>query len=86
MMGSKHTKYLISNREVTMRRHVEFPSSQDLHEDDGAAYDSIYQQASTAFERLLAEQERATIARCSLEEPTDHEAEGAMLYVMSRSR
>ena len=45
--------------------------------------DNIYKQASDAIERLLARhQSSAEMAR--QEDPSDHEAEGAMRYVMSR--
>jgi hypothetical protein len=45
--------------------------------------DNIYKQASDAIERLLARhQSSAELAR--QEDPSDHEAEGAMRYVMSR--
>jgi hypothetical protein len=48
--------------------------------------DNIYRQASDAIERLLAQKEILEIEFSVPEDPTDHEAEGAMLYVMSRGR
>lgn len=48
--------------------------------------DNIYRQASNAIECLLAQKEILEIELSVPEEPTDHEAEGAMLYVMSRGR
>ena len=48
--------------------------------------DNIYRQASNAIECLLAQKEILEIEMSVPEEPTDHEAEGAMLYVMSRGR
>jgi hypothetical protein len=48
--------------------------------------DNIYRQASNAIESLLAQKEILEIESSVPEEPTDHEAEGAMLYVMSRAR
>jgi hypothetical protein len=53
---------------------------------EDANYDSIYRQASNAFERFLAQQEENQSGLPLSVEPTDHEAEGAMLYVMSRGR
>jgi hypothetical protein len=52
---------------------------------DDASDNNIYRQASEAIKVLLAQQQQG----CSMElrepdEPTDHEAEGAMRYVMSR--
>ena len=46
---------------------------------------NIYKQASTAIERLSA-LHRGSSMEAPQEEPTDHEAEGAMRYVMSRGR
>jgi len=55
---------------------------QSLRGEDGSD-DNIYKQASDAIERLLARhQSSAGLAR--QEDPSDHEAEGAMRYVMSR--
>jgi hypothetical protein len=48
--------------------------------------DNIYRQASMAIERLLTQKEILEIELSVPEDPTDHEAEGAMLYVMSRGR
>jgi hypothetical protein len=48
--------------------------------------DNIYLQASNAIERLIAQKEILEIELSVPEDPTDHEAEGAMLYVMSRGR
>lgn len=48
--------------------------------------DNIYRQASNAIESLLAQQEGLQNELPLPEEPTDHEAEGAMLYVMSRGK
>ena len=53
---------------------------------DNADDDNIYRQASNAIKCLLAQQEEIQIEMPGSEEPTDHEAEGAMLYVMSRGR
>jgi hypothetical protein len=50
---------------------------------ENSSDDNIYKQASDAIERLLARyQSSAELAR--QEDPSDHEAEGAMRYVMSR--
>ncbi len=46
--------------------------------------DAIYRRASDAFEPLLARQEESQKGPRLSEEPTDHEAEGAMRYIMSR--
>jgi hypothetical protein len=46
--------------------------------------DNIYRRASNAIEGLLAAKEILEIELSVPEEPTDHEAEGAMRYVMSR--
>jgi len=51
---------------------------------DDASDDNIYRQASEAIEQLLAQQKGGSIQLLSQEEPSDHEAEGAMRYVMSR--
>jgi hypothetical protein len=48
--------------------------------------DNLYRQASNAIERLLAQNEILEMELSVPEAPTDHEAEGAMLYVMSRGR
>jgi hypothetical protein len=53
---------------------------------DDANGDNIYRQASNAIECLLAQKEILEIELSVPEDPTDHEAEGAMLYVMSRGR
>jgi hypothetical protein len=53
---------------------------------DDSSKANIYKQASDAIERLLALSGRRTIEVQPQEEPTDHEAEGAMRYVMSRGR
>jgi hypothetical protein len=53
---------------------------------DDANGDNIYRQASNAIECLLAQREILELELSVSEEPTDHEAEGAMLYVMSRGR
>ena len=45
--------------------------------------DNIYKQASDAIERLLARHQSST-GLTRQEDPSDHEAEGAMRYVMSR--
>jgi hypothetical protein len=49
---------------------------------DDANEDNIYRQASDAIGRLLSEHNKPP----SSEEPTDHEAEGAMRYVMARGK
>ena len=46
--------------------------------------DNIYKQASDAIERLLARRQEFSTGLAQQEEPSDHEAEGAMRYVMSR--
>jgi hypothetical protein len=53
---------------------------------DDANDDNIYRQASNAIECLLAQNEILEFELSAPEAPTDHEAEGAMLYVMSRGR
>jgi hypothetical protein len=53
---------------------------------DDASDDNIYRQASNALECLLAQEKGRRPGVPLPEEPTDHEAEGAMLYVMSRGR
>jgi len=58
---------------------------QSLMGDDASA-NNIYRQAADAIERLLAEQKRVPIELRGQEDPSDHEAEGAMRYVMSRGR
>jgi hypothetical protein len=50
---------------------------------DDSSRDNIYKQASDAIERLLARRQECSAALAQ-EEPSDHEAEGAMRYVMSR--
>lgn len=47
---------------------------------------NIYKQASAAIERLSALHRGSSMEAPPQEEPTDHEAEGAMRYVMSRGR
>jgi hypothetical protein len=47
--------------------------------------DNIYKQASDAIERLLARHQGCSTGSARQEDPSDHEAEGAMRYVMSRS-
>jgi hypothetical protein len=51
---------------------------------DDSSEANIYKQASDAIERLSELHEERTIEMLPREEPTDHEAEGAMRYVMSR--
>ena len=46
--------------------------------------DNIYKQASDAIERLLARRHESSTGLAQPEDPSDHEAEGAMRYVMSR--
>ena len=46
--------------------------------------DNIYKQASDAIERLLARHQERSTGLARQEDPSDHEAEGAMRYVMSR--
>lgn len=53
---------------------------------DDTSVDNIYRQASNAIECLLAREGFFEIDLSVPEEPSDHEAEGAMLYVMSRAR
>jgi hypothetical protein len=53
---------------------------------DEASGDNIYRQASDAIERLLAQQKEPSTGLPLQEEPSDHEAEGAMRYVMSRGQ
>ncbi len=48
--------------------------------------DNLFQKASDAMDRALMEKEGSWTELPSREGPTDHEAEGAMLYVMSRGR
>jgi hypothetical protein len=45
---------------------------------------NIYKQASDAIERLLARHQESATGLALQEDPSDHEAEGAMRYVMSR--
>ena len=68
-----------------MESYSESPTRLQSPISEDANYDSIYRQASNAFERFLAQQEENQWTPLSAE-PTDHEAEGAMLYVMSRGR
>jgi len=51
---------------------------------DDSSEANIYKQASDAIERLSALHGGRSIATLPQDEPTDHEAEGAMRYVMSR--
>ncbi len=52
---------------------------------DDANDNNIYRQASEAIRVLLAQQQQAhSMESREPDEPTDHEAEGAMRYVMSR--
>jgi hypothetical protein len=51
---------------------------------DDSSRDNIYKQASDAIERLLARRQEFSTGLAQQEEPSDHEAEGAMRYVMSR--
>ena len=46
--------------------------------------DNIYKLASDAIERLLARRHESSTRLAQPEDPSDHEAEGAMRYVMSR--
>jgi len=46
--------------------------------------DNIYKQASDAIERLLALHQGRSTELAQQEDPSDHEAEGAMRYVMSQ--
>jgi hypothetical protein len=46
--------------------------------------DNIYKQASDAIERLLECRQECSAELARQEDPSDHEAEGAMRYVMSR--
>jgi hypothetical protein len=69
-----------------MANYLELLTRLKLRIGDDASDDNLYRQALNALECLLAQQNahRATIQPPL--EPTDHEAEGAMLYVMSRGR
>jgi hypothetical protein len=49
-------------------------------------HDGVFRQASDAIEELLRLQGRPPIESPPHGEPSDHEAEGAMLYVMSRGK
>jgi hypothetical protein len=69
-----------------MTSHLELPTRLQSSIDEPTNYDNIYQQASNAFERLLKQQQRPQMRDSNSEEISDHEAEGAMLYVMSRGR
>lgn len=53
---------------------------------DDSSDGNIYKQASDAIERLAALHRPGSIEVLPQEEPTDHEAEGAMRYVMSRGK
>ena len=53
---------------------------------DDSSEANIYRQASDAIERLSALNGGRSIEALPREEPTDHEAEGAMRYVMSRGQ
>ena len=51
---------------------------------EDASDDNIFKQASEAIEHLLAQHKERSTALPRQAEPSDHEAEGAMRYVMSR--
>ena len=51
---------------------------------DDANNNSVYKQVADAIKCLLAQHKGRHEVSSSLEEPTDHEAEGAMRYVISR--
>jgi hypothetical protein len=51
---------------------------------EDASDDNIFKQASDAIEHLLAQHKERSTGLPQQEEPSDHEAEGAMRYVMSR--
>ncbi len=51
---------------------------------DDSSEANIYKQASDAIKRLSALHGGCSIEALPQDEPTDHEAEGAMRYVMSR--
>ena len=53
---------------------------------DDSSEANIYRQASDAIERLSALHGGGSTEALPREEPTDHEAEGAMRYVMSRGQ
>jgi hypothetical protein len=53
---------------------------------DDAHDDNIHRQASNAIVGLLARKDGDRTELSLPEEPTDHEAEGAMIYVMSRGK
>jgi hypothetical protein len=53
---------------------------------DDSSEANIYKQASDAIKRLSALFGGRTIEVLPHEKPTDHEAEGAMGYVMSRGQ
>lgn len=69
-----------------MTSHLELQTGLQSSIDEPTNYDDIYQRASNAFERLLRQQQRLQMKVSNYEEISDHEAEGAMLYVMSRGR
>jgi hypothetical protein len=78
--------YEIAMRRTQMTSHLEPPTRLQSSIDEPGNYDNIYRQASDAFERLLRQQEKLQMRVSDSEEISDHEAEGAMLYVMSRGR
>jgi len=62
-------------------------ASDDEGEDmsgDDASDDNIFKQASDAIEHLLAQHKERSTGLPQQEEPSDHKAEGAIRYVMSR--
>jgi hypothetical protein len=65
---------------------VRRPEQKKLLNGDNANDNNLFRKASDAMDRALMESEGSWKELPSREEPTDHEAEGAMLYVMSRGR
>ncbi len=53
---------------------------------DDPTHDDVFRQATEAIEELLHLQGALATERPPHGEPSDHEAEGAMLYVMSRGK
>jgi hypothetical protein len=53
---------------------------------ENSSDDNIYKQASDAIERLLVRHQDYSAGLAQQEDPSDHEAEGAMRYVMSRGQ
>lgn len=51
---------------------------------DDPKHDAVFREASEAIEELVRLQRELPVESPFPEEPSDHEAEGAMLYVMSR--